>query len=109
MTDAKEFLGFVLSGSSRSISDFAALSFGHSVFGFERNDGPLIQRPEHNSSTVIPRLRSSAGLSSVLTYRQELGFHPSWISATRTPTNGLNDADSERGQLRTMVEYDQNA
>ena len=73
MTDAKGFLGFLLSGSSRSTSDFVAFS---TVFGFERNDEPLIQRPEHYSSTVILRLRSSAGLSSVLTYRQELGFKP---------------------------------
>ena len=38
---------------------------------------------------------------------QELGLQLSWISATRSPTKGLNDADSERNQLRTIVESDQ--
>ena len=69
---------------------------------------PFIQRPVLISCTFIPRLKSSAGLSSDGMYRQRLGLRLSWISATRTPTNGLNDADSERSQLSTMVESEQN-
>jgi hypothetical protein len=90
------------------MSGSVVLSHGHSVFGLERKDGPLIQRAELNSSTVIPRLKSSAGFSSDGTYRHELGLQLSWISATRTPTNGLNEVDSEHNQLSTMVESDQN-
>ena len=83
------------------------VSVGQSSGFSLRNDGPFIQRP-FISLTAMPRLRSSAGFNFVGTCLQRLGSQVSWISATRTPTNGLSREDSERSQARTIMESDQN-
>ena len=55
----------------------------------------------------MPLLRSSAGFRSVGTKRQKLGSQVDCISATRTPTKGLNETDSEFNQCNTILESDQ--
>ena len=59
------------------------------------------------SSKEIPWLRSSAGLRFVGTNRQYLGSQVDYMSATRTPTKGLNETDSEFNQCKTILESDQ--
>ena len=59
------------------------------------------------SSKQMPRLRSSAGLRFIGTTRQYLGSQVDCISATRTPTKGLNETDSEFNQCKTILESDQ--
>ena len=75
-------------------------SAGHSTGLPPRNDGPFIQRP-FISRTEIPRLSSSAGLSSVGTYLHNVGSQVAWISAT-------SKVDSEHNHARTIMESDHN-
>ena len=84
-----------------------SVSAGHSSECFVRNGGPFIHLP-FISRTEIPRLRSSAGLRLVGTYRQTPGSHDAWISATRTPTKDFSMVDSERSQANTIIESDHN-
>ena len=98
--NTKMGLGILFSGTS---GDAMLASVGRSSGGSRKNAGPFIQRPLI-SQTLIPRLRSSAGFSLVGTYFQVLGSQVAWISATRTPTNGFNSADSERSHARTIME-----